>query len=406
MTRRLFVAWLTLIGCVALGAQGGVVPRQDIAARCPRCDDAAKTAKAAAKALSDAEWDSARADARVEDLDFQLFIAKGQLEIAREDKKTDPLYIVFLEGKVSTIEKELADAKKQRDDARAALKKAEADYTNAIKGLDACNAECLPDGVIPIAGDSSGPPDHPSLPHNPFVQHKELDIIEPFSVPPLSAPVARVWFNPFELGTAVLHAAELPAGVHFLLTDRGGSTGKTLVLKVLNLTGSAVRLGSGPIAVRPIAQQSQQKALQAFQALSKAQPARVDVAGYCLEFLKAPPDAGTLYEIAPAAIQEKYAVMAKVLSSADHVVRASALHPDSDPRAYADSIKQWSLWSVEQNFNGSRFSDSLVDYTKKHAQAAGVKWSSQSEAQIRSAAPNRWRDVVSILSGAGIALPQ
>ena len=38
-------------------------------------------------------------------------------------------------------------------------------------------------------------------------------------------------------------------GVHVLLTDRGGSTGRTLAMQVLNLTGKPVRLASMPFAI-------------------------------------------------------------------------------------------------------------------------------------------------------------
>src|SRR6185503_11948082 len=53
-----------------------------------------------------------------------------------------------------------------------------------------------------------------------------------------------------------VQAAGLPKGVHVLLTDQGGSTGRTLVMNVLNLTGQPVRLSSKPFAVQPIQPQA------------------------------------------------------------------------------------------------------------------------------------------------------
>src|SRR6185436_16873289 len=101
-----------------------------------------------------------------------------------------------------------------------------------------------------------------------------------------------------------VQAAGLPKGVHVLLTDQGGSTGRTLVMNVLNLTGQPVRLSSKPFAVQPIQPQAQQQVLQAFSRLSQAPPVRLDLAAYCVEFLKAPPGPSTLLRLAPPDIQQ------------------------------------------------------------------------------------------------------
>ena len=95
--------------------------------------------------------------------------------------------------------------------------------------------------------------------------------------------------------------------------------------------------------------------------------------------------------LAPAAVQQKYAPMSKILQSAYRVTTAGVLHPDSAPAAYEDSIKQWSIWTVEQNLNASRFADAFVAHTKKNVEAAGQKWSKDAEGLIRRAAPNRGR---------------
>jgi hypothetical protein len=73
-------------------------------------------------------------------------------------------------------------------------------------------------------------------------------------------------------------AAGLPNGVHVLLSDQVGSTGKTLVMQILNLSGRPVRLSAKPFAVQPIKQQAQQQVQQAFSRLSKAAPVRLDLA--------------------------------------------------------------------------------------------------------------------------------
>ena len=201
-------------------------------------------------------------------------------------------------------------------------------------------------------------------------------------------------------------AAGLPGGVHVLLTDRGGSTGKTVAMQVLNLTGKPVRLSSSPFAVQPIKQAAQRQVQQAFSRLAKVAPVRIDLNAYCVDFLKAPPGPGQILTLAPAAVQQKIQPMSRVVLSAHRVWKANALRPDSNPAAYVDSIKQWAVWTVDQKFNQKTFTDAFVGHTRKNVEAAGQKWSSQAEDMIRKASPNRWNDIAKILKGAGLPVPQ
>jgi hypothetical protein len=203
-----------------------------------------------------------------------------------------------------------------------------------------------------------------------------------------------------------VQAAGLPAGVHVLLTDQGGSTGRTLAMQILNLTGAPVALSSRSFAVQPIQQQTQQRVQQAFSRLAQAAPARLDLNAYCVEFLKLPPGPNTLFRLAPADVQQKYASMSKILQSAYRVSKANALHPDSNPAAYTDAMKQWSIWAVEQNLNEARFTEAFLGHTKKNVEAAKQQWSKQADDMIRAATPNRWRDIVKILHGAGVPVPR
>ena len=61
---------------------------------------------------------------------------------------------------------------------------------------------------------------------------------------------------------------------------------------------------------------------------------------------------------------------------------------------------------MEQNFNERRFTDAFIAHTKKNVEAAGQKWPAAAEDQIRNAAPNRWRDIVTILRGAQVQVPK
>lgn len=269
-------------------------------------------------------------------------------------------------------------------------------------------------------------------------QLKEVDIPDTeLVVPPLPRQEVRTWFNPLGLLARTLvesvqrwrgsigpspllnprdlkalepyssgQAAGLPAGVHMLLVDAGGSTGKTLALQILNLSGKPARLSSLPFAVEPIKQQAQQRVQQAFSRLAKAAPVRLDLSGYCVELLKAPPRPNTILRLAPRAVQQKFAPMGKVLQSAYRVRHAGLLRPDSNPAAYGDSIKQWAVWAVEQRFNEARFTDAFAAHTKKNVEAAGQQWSKQAEDVIRKVSPNRWQDIVRVLAGAGMQTPQ
>ena len=198
----------------------------------------------------------------------------------------------------------------------------------------------------------------------------------------------------------------LPKGLHVLLTDRGGSTGRTLGMQVLNLTGQPVRLASMPFVIEPIRQQAQQRVQQAFTRLANAAPVNIDLAAYCVEFLKLPPSANQIFRLAPEGLQKKYEAMSKILRSAYRVQTAGLLRPDSNPAAYADSIKQWAVWAVEQKLNEKSFTEAFLGHTKKNVEAAGQQWSRPAEDMVRKVSPNRWRDIVRVLQGAGLPVPQ
>jgi hypothetical protein len=61
---------------------------------------------------------------------------------------------------------------------------------------------------------------------------------------------------------------------------------------------------------------------------------------------------------------------------------------------------------AEQNLNDARFTEAFLGHTKKNVEAARQQWSKQAEDMIRAASPNRWRDIVKILQGAGVPVPR
>lgn len=85
---------------------------------------------------------------------------------------------------------------------------------------------------------------------------------------------------------------------------------------------------------------------------------------------------------------------------------AGLLRPDSNPVAYADAIKQWAVWAAEQNLNEARFTEAFLGHSRKNVEAARQQWTRPMEDMIRKVSPNRWGDIVRVLQGAGVPVPQ
>ena len=197
-----------------------------------------------------------------------------------------------------------------------------------------------------------------------------------------------------------LEQARAQGGVQFLVSSLGGSTGQTLTMQVLNLTGRAVKL-QGAIALQPVNAKSADNVKKAFAKLAGNRvPTSVPINGFCLEFEKLPPAAGQVFRVAPAARQQQFVRYRRVMSAANRIRNSGQLHPDSSPGPYADSIKQWAIWAVERNLDQQRFADAFVTYTRKQVERAGRQWNGDAERQVRQAAPNRWRDISQVLAAA------
>jgi hypothetical protein len=217
------------------------------------------------------------------------------------------------------------------------------------------------------------------------------------------------WWSPTVHAAETLtleQASRVPGGLQFLVSSLGGSTGKTLSMQVLNFTGKPINL-QGMLALEPLKADAQQRVTQAFSTLAgKALPARVDLRGYCFEFLKLPPIAGQLMTVAAPAAQKRFEPLKRVMTAANRLKRTGQLRPDSAPDAYGDSIKQWAIWTMEQKFSQNRFAEAFLSHTRKNVEASGQKWTKQIEDVVRQRTPNRWQDIVAILKGAGAAIPQ
>ena len=82
------------------------------------------------------------------------------------------------------------------------------------------------------------------------------------------------------------------------------------------------------------------------------------------------------------------------------LAEAGKFHPDSDPKAYADSIRQYALWTKLEGWDQQKFADNFLARTKKNAEALHVKWTPQMESSLRSVVPGRWNDISQVLARA------
>jgi len=121
---------------------------------------------------------------------------------------------------------------------------------------------------------------------------------------------------------------------------------------------------------------------------------------YCLEMAKLPPQAGQLYRLAPPAVQQKYKPIHAVLQVGSKLAAAGKFHPDSDPAAYTDFIRQHALWAQLENWSEQKFTEVFLERTRKNAEHLNVKWTNEMNDALRAAAPGRWRDIAMVLDEA------
>lgn len=229
------------------------------------------------------------------------------------------------------------------------------------------------------------------------------------------APIARSLWQMFWRSAAPLHsslgASAIPAprnaqgggaqrndgGVRTLLTSLGTSTGEAFRIQVINDGPIPIRLGGDGIVVEPLKQAAAQQAARQMQRAAGRSPVTATLSGYCLEFLRHPPSAGTLFRVAGRDMQQRFEPMRRILRAADRVARAGLLNPDSNAATYSDSIAQWALWATEQKFTQASFEKAFLEHTQKNVRAAGQQWTGAMETAVRGLVPNRWADISRVL---------
>ena len=128
-----------------------------------------------------------------------------------------------------------------------------------------------------------------------------------------------------------------------------------------------------------------------------ANVATKNVEAFCVERTRQPPTAGMEYRVAPADVQQQFKPLQDVLRAAGRLQQSGGLHPDSDPKNYFDSIRQWAIWAKQEGFDQARFTQEFLAHTRKNVEAAKAKWNGDMEKGVQSAAPGRWADIQLVL---------
>jgi hypothetical protein len=215
---------------------------------------------------------------------------------------------------------------------------------------------------------------------------------------PRLLPLLRDWIT--SLFGETLHAAPGDAApIQAVMTSLGASQGEAVQLRIVNEGPVPIRLSGDGVILEPIkrsARGQMQKALEKVE--SKLAGAKtVNAEGYCVDFALAPPDKGMLFRIAPPEVQARYASTRRVLRAATKVNAWGLLRPDSDPKEYIESIKQYAVWAQIERWDLEKFSAAWRSMTEKRLKAAKRPYSSQMDAALQLAAPRRWRDIQAIL---------
>jgi len=192
--------------------------------------------------------------------------------------------------------------------------------------------------------------------------------------------------------------------LQILFTNIGNSTGEAFTARIFNPGSTPLNIQPGALVVEALkdkAGQKVQKELARLVGPHMPELPSLSLDAYCLEFLKLPPAAGTIFRIAQSEIQRRFKDSRSILRASRELYSAGKLHPDVAPEVYFHSIRQWALWTDQEGFDSTSFADAFIRHTRKNVEAAGGSWSKQYETVLRSAVGGRWNDIRAILRAAG-----
>jgi len=198
--------------------------------------------------------------------------------------------------------------------------------------------------------------------------------------------------------------AALGSALRILLVSLGTSSGEAFQAHILNDSAQPVRLSGGAVIVEPLKKAAQAQAMAWLRGRAATAPA-LKLDAYCVEYLKAPPSAGTIFRVATRDVQARFSPLRRVLEAAQRLEREGRIHPDSDPREYIHSLRQWALWSKERGFDGKGFAKAFVERAKANLTASGQPWTRALEGTVGNVATHRWQDIAEVLREADAPAP-
>lgn len=193
-----------------------------------------------------------------------------------------------------------------------------------------------------------------------------------------------------------------PAGaLRTIIRSLGTSQGDAFDLQILNEGRSPLNVSGSGVVVEPLkreAQQELEKQLGKLTAHAGGVTRRVEA--YCLAYGLRPPTPGMLFQIATPDIQQKFAPARTVLRAGQKLAAAGLLTPDSNPKSYVESIKQYAIWTKLEHWDVKKFTEVWIEKTKANAAALKRNWTGAMENALVGAAPGRWKDIQLILDEA------
>lgn len=206
----------------------------------------------------------------------------------------------------------------------------------------------------------------------------------------------ELWLAPIGQSGSTANAAPVQA----VITSLGASQGEAFHMQIVNDGPRPIRLSADGVVVEPLkrdARDEVQKTLQRMAPkLKNATTAKVE--GYCVAYALKPPEAGMLFRVAAPSVQAQFSPARSVLRAAGMLDASGALTPDSDPKAYVESITQYAIWTKLEHWDERKYTDTWVDMTKKQIAAMKRQWTGEMETTVRRLAPGRWRDIQAIVA--------
>jgi hypothetical protein len=180
-----------------------------------------------------------------------------------------------------------------------------------------------------------------------------------------------------------------------------GTLGKDAI-EVRIFGGEGAPVSAEGLVIEPVEleEEAKKRLEEELRRLAAENPITAKLDLYCLEFLRQPPDLGTVFRVADQAVQQQFAAMGRVLSAGQRLHDAGLLNPDSDPEEYFHSIRQWALWTVQENLDAGSFGDAFLEHTRKNFEIAGQPWTGEVEELVKGLVPNRWQDIARIVEEA------